>query len=229
MQPDKSFVQQKFKRITRWYDFLNSLLSLGLDHYWRWQTVKCLKGIKGVVLDLCAGTLPLSKALLRWIDFKGKIIALDFCPSMLFYGYRKEKRIFPIAGDALSLPLKNESIDAVMVAFGVRNFTDQLAGLKEMKRVLKDKGKLVILEFSHPLHPYFKAFYFAYLKHLLPKIGGIISGEGEAYQYLSNSIALFYQPNEWMNLMKKAGFHNIKHRYLTNGIVSLYTAIKSLS
>ncbi|HDD35236.1 MAG TPA: methyltransferase domain-containing protein, partial [Candidatus Desulfofervidus auxilii] len=124
-EQSKNFVRQKFEHITRWYDFLNSLLSFGLDHYWRWQTVKYLKK-KGIVLDLCAGTLPLTKALLRWGGFKGKIIALDFCLPILAYGYRsfKKKEILPVVGDAIDLPLKDKSVDAIMVAFGVRNFSD---------------------------------------------------------------------------------------------------------
>jgi len=92
--------------------------------------------------------------------------------------------------------------------------------------VLKPGGEVIILEFSHPLHPFFKTLYFAYLKYLLPKIGGFISGDKEAYYYLSRSIASFYQPKAWMRLMKKAGINSIKHRYLTNGVVSIYIGAK---
>jgi len=226
---DKTFVQQKFSGITRFYDFLNSLLSLGVDHYWRWRAVKYLNDINGVVLDLCAGTLPLSKALVRYTNFKGKIMALDFCQPMLFYGKRRwqENTLFLVCGDAICLPLKDKKIDAIMVAFGVRNFSDRLAGLKEMFRVLKKGKKVVILEFSHPYLPFFKKLYFAYLKYLLPKIGAIISGDKEAYKYLAHSIQTFYQPQEWIDLMQKAGFKRIKHKYLTGGIVSIYEGFKN--
>ncbi len=225
---DKTFVQQKFSSITRFYDFLNSLLSLGIDHYWRWQTVKYLNDVNGLVLDLCAGTLPLSKALVRYTKFKGKIVALDFCQPMLLYGKKRwqDNALFFVCGDALSLPLKDKKIDAIMVAFGVRNFSDRLAGLKEMFRVLKTGGKVIILEFSHPYLSFFKKLYFAYLKYLLPRIGSVISRDKQAYKYLAHSIQVFYQPQEWMNLMQKAGFKHIKHKYLTGGIVSIYEGFK---
>ena len=225
---DKTFVQQKFSSITRFYDFLNSLLSLGIDHYWRWQTVKYLNGVNGLVLDLCAGTLPLSKALVRYTKFKGKIVALDFCQPMLLYGKKRwqDNALFFVCGDALSLPLKDKKIDAIMVAFGVRNFSDRLAGLKEMFRALKTGGKVIILEFSHPYLSFFKKLYFAYLKYLLPRIGSVISRDKQAYKYLAHSIQVFYQPQEWMNLMQKAGFKHIKHKYLTGGIVSIYEGFK---
>ncbi|HEC50147.1 MAG TPA: ubiquinone/menaquinone biosynthesis methyltransferase [Candidatus Desulfofervidus auxilii] len=225
---DKTFVQQKFSSITRFYDFLNSLLSLGIDHYWRWQTVKYLNDVNGLVLDLCAGTLPLSKALVRYTKFKGKIVALDFCQSMLLYGKKRwqDNALFFVCGDALSLPLKDKKIDAIMVAFGVRNFSDRLAGLKEMFRALKTGGKVIILEFSHPYLSFFKKLYFAYLKYLLPRIGSVISRDKQAYKYLAHSIQVFYQPQEWMNLMQKAGFKHIKHKYLTGGIVSIYEGFK---
>jgi demethylmenaquinone methyltransferase/2-methoxy-6-polyprenyl-1,4-benzoquinol methylase len=225
---DKSFIQQKFRHITRFYDFFNSLLSLGIDHYWRWRVVKKLQYKKGIVLDLCAGTLPLSKASVKYAKFKGKIIALDFCQPMLVYGRKRWQgnALFSVCGDALSLPLKDKSIDVIMIAFGVRNFSDRLAGLKEMFRVLKTGGKTIILEFSHPYLPFFKTLYFTYLKYLLPRIGGIISGDKEAYKYLADSIQAFYQPREWMALMQEAGFKAMKHEFLTGGIVSIYVGDK---
>jgi len=232
---DKQFVQQKFGQITRYYDFLNSLLSFGIDHYWRWRAVKKLVGgnwwmvnSEKVVLDLCAGTLPLSRALKRWTPFQGKIVALDFAYPMLVYGRKKrpDRSILPVTGDALYLPFRDNSIDAVMVAFGVRNFANRLKGLKEMHRVLKLGGKALILEFSHPFNSLFKQIYFAYLNHLLPRIGGIISGDKEAYRYLASSIQAFYTPKEWMALMRKAEFEHVEHEYLTGGIVSVYMGEK---
>jgi demethylmenaquinone methyltransferase/2-methoxy-6-polyprenyl-1,4-benzoquinol methylase len=225
---DRAFVQQRFRHISPWYDFLNSLLSFGLDHYWRWQAVKKLKGIKGIVLDLCAGTLPLSKALVRYTNFRGQIIALDFCQLMLIYGQKKwpKSSVWPVCGDALCLPLKDRKVEAVMVAFGVRNFTNPLVGLKEMCRVLTPGGKAIILEFSHPYLPLFKRCYFLYLKHLLPKIGGLISKDKEAYKYLADSIERFYQPHKWVELMEKAGFKTVRYEYLTGGIVSIYIGVK---
>ena len=220
----KQFVQKKFSRITRFYDLLNTILSLGIDHFWRWVTAKRLEDAGGIVLDLCAGTLPMSNALFKHSNFRGRILAIDFCLEMLKYG--KERCFHPhlslVCGDALQLPLKDKSIDAIVVAFGVRNFSDYLAGLKEMHRVLKPKGKAVILEFSRPTHPVFSAIYFAYLNYILPKIGGIISGDEMAYTYLSKSIQEFYTPKQWLEIMGQAGFENLRYRYLTLGIVSIY-------
>ncbi len=230
------FIKRRFDNISRFYNLLNSVLSLGIDRYWRLKTVRSLVFLfpdlpndpNKVVLDLCAGTLPLSWALKKWTGFKGKIVALDFAFKMLAYGLNKhpdkDKDILPVAGDALVLPLKDHCADAVMVAFGVRNFSDRFKGLCEMRRILKPGGKAIILEFSHPPRHWIKEFYFAYLNHLLPQIGAIISQDKEAYEHLSASIQSFYTPKQWMQLMKRAGFKNIKHRYLTFGIVSLYLA-----
>ncbi len=225
----KQFVKKRFSGITRWYDLLNTLLSLDIDHFWRRVTAKRLENTKGMVLDLCAGTLPMTKALLKNNKFRGKILAIDFCWEMLKYG-REHCSDYPLSlvcGDALSLPLKNSSIDVIMVAFGVRNFSNYLEGLKEMHRVLKAKGKVTILEFSRPTHAIFSPIYFAYLNYVLPKIGGLISGDKTAYSYLSRSIQEFYAPKAWLKLMEQAGFRRVKYRYLTLGIVSIYEGQKT--
>lgn len=223
----KQFVQRRFSGITRWYDLLNTILSLGIDHFWRWVAVKRLENTKGTVLDLCAGTLPMTKTLLKNNNFRGKVLAIDFCWEMLNYGKGHcLNRPSLVCGDALSLPLKNSSIDAIMVAFGVRNFSNYSAGLKEMHRALKPKGKVVILEFSRPTHTVFSPIYLAYLNYLLPRIGGLISGDKMAYTYLSKSIQEFYAPRAWLKIMEQAGFRNLRHRYLTLGIVSIYEGHK---
>lgn len=224
----KQFVQRRFSGITRWYDLLNTILSLGIDHFWRWVAVKRLENTKGTVLDLCAGTLPMTKTLLKNNNFRGKILAIDFCWEMLNYGkgYYLNRPLSLVCGDALSLPLKNSSIDAIMVAFGVRNFSNCSTGLREMQRVLKPKGKVVILEFSRPTHAIFSPIYFAYLNYVLPRIGGLISGDKMAYTYLSRSIQEFYAPRAWLKIMEQAGFRNLRHRYLTLGIVSIYEGHK---
>lgn len=231
MMEKRQFVQKRFKSITRWYDLLNAILSLGIDHFWRWVAVKGLENTKGTVLDLCAGTLPMAKALLKNDNFRGRVLAIDFCWEMLRYGKRRclNYPLSLVCGDALSLPLKNASIDAIMVAFGVRNFSNYLAGLKEMYRVLRPKGKVVILEFSRPTHAIFSPIYFGYLNYVLPRIGGLISGDKMAYTYLSKSIQVFYTPRAWLKIMEEAGFGRLRHRYLSLGIVSIYEGYKMVS
>jgi len=228
----KRFVRDKFSSISKDYDFLNSLLSLKVDSYWRWVTTRELKEFpEGAILDLCAGTLPLSLELTRQAPARN-VVAIDFCEDMLLSGLKtlpddeRRKRITAVCGDGEEIPAASDKFWGVTVAFGVRNLAQTQKGLVEMWRVLKPNGKLLILEFSRPRNAFFKPLYNFYLNRVLPKVAGLVSGDKEAYEYLASSIAKFYEPEELLSMMKEAGFSRQYCRPLTMGIVTLYIGIK---
>ncbi len=232
-QEKKRFVQKKFAAVTRRYDLLNSLLSFYTDHYWRWKAARELRPYKkGPILDLCAGTLPLSEEIVR--QGKRPVVALDFCLEMLEYGKEKVLQkpgkkdfIRPVCGDAERLPVTDDTFEGITIAFGIRNLSRPDIGLREMKRVLVKGGKLVILEFSRPKNPLFAPFYRFYLHKVLPFIAGTISGDKEAYDYLAASIQKFYEPEQLAAMMKEAGFTDVRYQPLTFGIVTIYTGLKA--
>ena len=228
----KKFVREKFASISLRYDLLNSVLSFQCDRYWRWVTTRELKQFpEGAVLDLCAGTLPLSLELARQAPSR-KVVAIDFCEEMLSTGVKKlpyddrRYRIFPACGDGEKIPALDNSFWGCTVAFGVRNLSQTEKGLKEMWRVLKPGGKLLILEFSRPKTPVIKELYNFYLNAVLPKIAGLVSGDKEAYEYLASSIAGFYEPDELLQMMRDAGFATTYCRPLTFGVVTVYVGVK---
>ncbi len=233
-QPEekKKFVRDKFASISGRYDLLNSLLSMRIDRYWRWRTTRLLREFPaGPVLDLCAGTLPLSLELARQAKNR-QVLAVDFCEDMLRAGVRalpdddRRQRIFPVCGDGEEIPAPDNTFWGCTVAFGVRNLARTQQGLNEMYRVLQPTGKLLILEFSRPTNPVVKPVYNFYLNQVLPRIAGLISGDKEAYDYLASSIAEFYEPRELLAMLEKAGFGETRRLPLTFGIVSIYIGVK---
>lgn len=228
----KKFVQSKFSAISGKYDFLNSVLSFQVDRYWRWVTTRELRDFPdGAVLDLCAGTLPLSLELTRQASAR-LVLAVDFCEEMLRAGVHslpadgRRGRIGPVCGDGEQIPVKTGSVWGVTVAFGVRNLARTQQGLNEMHRVLKPGGKLLILEFSRPRNPLVKLVYNFYLQRILPKVAGFVSGDTEAYEYLASSIAEFYAPEELIAMLQQAGFARTYYRPLTFGVVTVYVGVK---
>ncbi|MDA8163876.1 MAG: ubiquinone/menaquinone biosynthesis methyltransferase [Desulfobacteraceae bacterium] len=236
MLPDieekKTFVREKFAAISPRYDLLNSVLSFQMDRYWRWVTTRELRSFPdGAVLDLCAGTLPLSLELTRQAAGR-RVVAIDFCEDMLRAGVKtmsrdgRAGRIQPVCGDGEEIPAAADRFWGITVAFGVRNLANTRKGLAEMWRVLKPGGKLLILEFSRPRNPLVKPVYNFYLNRILPRIAGVVSGDREAYQYLADSIAAFYEPRELLAMMREAGFAKAYARPLTFGIVTVYVGVK---
>jgi len=234
LQPDekKKFVREKFSAISPRYDLLNSLLSMQIDRYWRWRTTRLLQEFPaGPVLDLCAGTLPLSLELTRQARQR-LVMAVDFCEDMLRAGVRalpdddRKPRIFPVCGDGEQIPAPTDTFWGCTVAFGVRNLARTQQGLNEMYRVLQPTGKLLILEFSRPSNVVVKPVYNFYLNKVLPAVAGMVSGDKEAYEYLASSIAAFYEPEELLAMMRKAGFSHVERRPMTFGIVSIYVGVK---
>mgnify|MGYP000685534847 CR=1 FL=1 len=219
----EEFVRNAFERIARRYDLANVVLSFGLDKVWRRRTVKAL-GEKDLVLDLCAGTLSLSEAYRE--HFNGEILALDFSVGMLKVGRKKRlKNVYPICGDALRMPFRDESFDGVMMAFGLRNLSEMEKGLKEIYRVLKKGGKLVILEFKRP-EGFLGLFFKLYLK-LLPLMGGLITKDRASYFYLADSISAFPKTEEILEKLFHLGFRNLKCNLLSLGICAVYEGIKA--
>lgn len=228
----KKFVRDKFASISGRYDLLNSLLSFQIDRYWRWRTTRLLSRFpEGPVLDLCAGTLPLSLELTRQAK-KRLVLAVDFCEDMLRSGVKtlprddRRGRIFPVCGDGEEIPAPANTFWGCTVAFGVRNLSRTQQGLNEMHRVLRPGGKLLILEFSRPTNPVVKPLYNFYLNKVLPKVAGVVSGDKEAYEYLASSIAAFYEPKELLAMLRAAGFGATSRKPLTFGIVTIYIGIK---
>jgi len=228
----KTFVKQKFSSISSSYDLINSLVSFKIDWYWRWITTRELKVFPdGAVLDLCAGTLPLSLELTRQAAGR-QVVSIDFCEDMLRAGVGslpedgRRPRIMPVCGDGEEIPAKDNSFWGCTVAFGVRNLSRTERGLREMRRVLKPGGKLLILEFSRPQNCLVRPLYFFYLNKILPTVAGLVSGDKEAYEYLASSIAQFYEPNVLLTMMREAGFAKSYCRQLTFGIVTIYVGVK---
>lgn len=233
-RPDekKKFVRDKFSAISNRYDLLNSLLSMQIDRYWRWKTTRLLREFPdGPVLDLCAGTLPLSLELTRQAKQR-RVLAVDFCEDMLKSGKRalprddRKERIYPVCGDGEVIPAPADTFYGCTVAFGVRNLARTRQGLGEMHRVLRSGGKLLILEFSRPTNPIVKPVYSFYLNKVLPRVAGLVSGDKEAYEYLVSSIAGFYEPEELLSMMREAGFSQVERKTLSFGIVSIYVGCK---
>ncbi len=219
-------VQKMFASIAPRYDLANSVLSFGIHHIWRYTLTHMLPASKDkLVLDLCTGTGDLLPLLRKRF---GTVIGADFCLPMLENAEKKfpnnEYRL--IQADALNMPFPDASFDIVSVAFGVRNFEQLEKGLLEISRILKPDGKLLVLEFGQPQNKIFAALYNFYSKHLMPLIGGLISGNKEAYQYLPQTAASFPCAGAFESILKTCGFSGAKTRPLTFGIAYAYLADK---
>jgi demethylmenaquinone methyltransferase/2-methoxy-6-polyprenyl-1,4-benzoquinol methylase len=223
-----------FAGIAPRYDLINHLLSFNVDRRWRKVLINSLRPVaqrpNALVLDLCCGTGDVL------LDLKNVstacVIGADFCHPMLVSARQKiaQNGCEPllIEGDALQLPIANQSIDAVAIAFGFRNLANYKTGLSELNRVLKNGGLLAILEFSHPRGFVLKGAYGLYSKILMPAIGGAVSGSREAYSYLPDSIRKFPRAPELQQMMQEAGFTETRFQLLTGGIAALHTGSKSV-
>ena len=221
-----------FDRIAPKYDLLNHILSAGIDRHWRKKLINRLaKSHPQSILDIATGTgdIAIAAADLH----PKKITAIDISEKMLAVaaGKVKEKKLESIIelkrANSESLSYDDNSFDAITVAFGVRNFEHLQEGFKEMHRVLKPNGICLILEFSQPVHFPVKQLYRFYSAYILPRIGGVISKEKSAYQYLPESVKAFPQGNSFLELFSSAGFKNTTWQPLTFGIASLYEGHKT--
>jgi demethylmenaquinone methyltransferase / 2-methoxy-6-polyprenyl-1,4-benzoquinol methylase len=223
-------VKQMFAGIAGRYDLLNHVLSLNIDKRWRRLVANELRDIldreDATVLDVACGTGDLSLELAR--NAKAQIIGTDFCRPMLTIANRKSQiaNIPYIEADAMTLPVADASFDAATIAFGLRNLPNFENGLKELCRVLKPSGKLVVLECSHPRLPVFRQLYEFYFSTILPRIGGLVSGSRAAYTYLPDSVSKFPEQDALVALMKNCGFSDVRFQNLTGGVAAIHVGTK---
>jgi demethylmenaquinone methyltransferase / 2-methoxy-6-polyprenyl-1,4-benzoquinol methylase len=225
-------VEAMFNQIASRYDFLNRLLSLGIDKLWRRRLVKgLLKSNPELVLDVATGTADLAIALAKKSS-KVMVTGVDIAEGMLLVGNQKiikydlSHRIKLVKASSEKLPFPDKMFDSAMVAFGVRNFENPLNGLKEMFRVLKPNGTIHVLEFTIPRYRLVAYFYKFYFTKLLPWVGRRISGHPTAYTYLPESVGAFYEREGFINLMHEAGFAEARYKLQSFGIAAIYSASK---
>ncbi len=228
-------IEDMFDAVAPRYDLLNRVLSLGIDRYWRSRAVRLLTDEQPTrVLDVATGTADLAIKVERMLHPR-EVVGVDLSAEMLQYGRKKldrlglSPRISLVQGDAEELPFPDDAFDAALVAFGVRNFEDLEGGLQGIRRVLRPGGTLVVLEFSQPRAAPIKQLYAWYSRHVLPRIGGILSPAQSAYEYLPSSVAAFPDGPDFLDRMAASGFTALRWDPLTFGIASLYRGEVPLS
>lgn len=213
-----------FARIAGCYDLLNRLLSLGIDRRWRRAMVEAAGDVEGrLVVDACCGTGDVA------FEFAGagaRVVGVDFTPEMLQRAERKKSARAPSAvfahGDALRLPVQSASADLCTNAFGIRNVRDRRAGIREMRRVLRPGGRVVILEFTMPPGRVLRAGYRFYFTRVLPFVGRLVSRDADAYSYLPRTVLAWPSPEEFQHELEHEGLVECGHRRLTRGIACLH-------
>ena len=224
-------ISAMFDAIAPRYDFLNHVLSAGIDRRWRMRAIRSLRLTgREVVLDVCTGTADLAMAARTATPRAARVVGVDFAGAMLEIGRDKVERaglaheVMFVRGDATRIPVTDSSMDAVTVAFGIRNVEDVPAACREMRRVLRRGGRLAILEFAIPTMPVIRTAYLTYFRHILPAIGRLVSRHSAAYGYLPDSVGAFATPAQLMSTLQASGFVDVAAVRMTCGIVFLYTA-----
>ncbi len=225
-------IQQMFGAIAPRYDFLNRLLSFGIDRRWRTKAVRLLKYREGSrILDVATGTGDVALEIALRTPESVKITGADFCKEMVDLGVVKVAAS-PYAGridlkvaPCEDLPFASDTFDSITIAFGIRNVVDRKLGLAEMWRVLRPGGRMVILEFSTPRSRLFRQLYYFYFRRLLPIVGGLFS-RYNAYKYLPDSVLEFPSQEEFSRMLAEAGFRNVHLHELTFGIATIYVGEK---
>jgi demethylmenaquinone methyltransferase/2-methoxy-6-polyprenyl-1,4-benzoquinol methylase len=228
-------VRRMFAEIAPRYDLMNHVLSLNIDRYWRWRTLRVLALRPGEpVLDVCTGTGDLALSASRQLGVGTEVVGTDFCPEMLDIARQKQARQLSdrdqlrfLEADTMQLPFAENSFQAVMVAFGLRNVSDTDAGLSEMLRVCKPGGQVAVLEFSKPHWPLLKQGYEFYFRHILPRIGNSVAkNSSDAYRYLPESVIEFPSGEQLANRMRSIGLQKVRWVPMTLGVVTLYVGQK---
>jgi demethylmenaquinone methyltransferase / 2-methoxy-6-polyprenyl-1,4-benzoquinol methylase len=234
-EPDKApeKISGMFDAIAGRYDLLNTVLSGGLDRYWRSRAIASLKLTgRERLLDVCAGTADVAIGAARRSHGAARVVGVDFSGAMLACGLTKvnssglSTRVQLIRGDAMALPAANDSADAVTIAFGIRNVQRPEIACKELLRVLRPGGRLAILEFGLPVIPAVRPLYLWYFNHVLPRIGRAVSRHDAAYTYLPQSVGTFQFGEEFARILRTTGFSQVNASPLTLGVVYLYTGQK---
>ena len=235
-QPARTQVWKMFDRISARYDLLNRLLSFGQDVYWRKQVARYLPDKKDlIILDLATGTADQLLFLYKQTDKIRKGIGIDPAVDMLARGRDKIRQknletLFELKeGMAENIPFSDNSFDALTISFGIRNVEDIRQSLSEMYRVLKQGGRVLILEFSLPENRFLRQIYLFYFRHLLPRLGGLISGDACAYRYLNETVETFPYGSEFSAMLAEQGFQNVACRPLTLGVSTIYYGDKPLN
>lgn len=223
-------IAKMFDGIAPRYDFLNHLLSVGIDRRWRRRAIRSLTLTgRERVLDLCTGTGDLAIAARTADPPAAHVVGVDFARAMLAVGRTKLSKkglansVALVCGDATLVPIASRSVNSVTMAFGIRNVEDTAAACAEIHRVLAPGGRFAVLEFGVPATPFVRGAYLWYFNHVLPRIGRLISGDNGAYQYLPASVGAFASPDELVKLLRQAGLLDVTASPLSFGIVYLYT------
>jgi demethylmenaquinone methyltransferase/2-methoxy-6-polyprenyl-1,4-benzoquinol methylase len=229
------WVRRHFNRVAPKYDFMNTLLSFGIQYAWKRQAIRMMRLKKGSrVLDVCGGTADLSIMAARRIGDGGQCVVYDINHAMLRAGQPKISalpwgaRIQLVQGDAEKITFPDNTFDAAMVGFGIRNVTHMEQGFREMHRVLKPGGKFMCLEFSRPVNPVFRWLYDIYSFYVMPFLGHLLAGSAESYACLPETIRLFHLPDEIAAILTRIGFSQVAYRRLTNGIAVVHVGGKAI-
>jgi demethylmenaquinone methyltransferase/2-methoxy-6-polyprenyl-1,4-benzoquinol methylase len=224
-----------FDAIAGRYDLLNTVLSAGLDRYWRRMAIGSL-GFSGreTLLDVCTGTGDVAIAAVRRANGARAVMGVDFAGAMLRHAHDKvggtslQNRVAFVRGDAVRLPIVDASVDGATIAFGIRNVQQPAVACTELFRVLRPGGRVAILEFGLPVVPAVRSLYLWYFRHVLPRIGRVVSRHSGAYSYLPESVDTFPWGDDFAKILRGAGFNNVESRPLSFGIVYLYSGQKAL-
>jgi len=226
-------VRRHFERVAPKYDFMNSLLSFGIQRAWKRAAIRLLDPQPGdQILDLCGGTGDLAHLTAARTGANGRAVICDINMAMMAAGRQTyaphplSPKISWVQGDAESIPFPDATFDAAMVGFGIRNLTHLEQGFSEMHRVLKPGGKFLCLEFSRPTNSVFRALYDFYSFNVMPLLGQLIAGSAESYACLPETIRMFPLPDELAKILETCGFEDVTYHSMTNGMVVAHLAKK---
>lgn len=226
--PDPNRIRSMFASISTRYDRANTVLSGGIHHLWRKKAVRWSQAKEGDhVLDCATGTGDLAIAFRKAVGASGRVVGTDFVPEMLEVARTKAPDITFEVADVTRLPYDDASFDVASISFGIRNVNDPRKGIAEMARTLRSGGRLIVLEFGQPQSRLFGALYTFYRTRVMPKLGGMVTGEQDAYEYLESSAGRFPCGEDFVAMMRDAAdFSSVEFRTLTFGIAYVYRGIK---
>jgi demethylmenaquinone methyltransferase/2-methoxy-6-polyprenyl-1,4-benzoquinol methylase len=226
--PDPTRIRGMFSTIAARYDRANTVMSAGVHHLWRRKAVRWSGAKPGdAVLDCATGTGDLAIAFKKAVG-NGRVVGTDFTPEMIALARQKSREITFDVADVTNLPFDDDSFDIASISFGIRNVGDPAKGIAEMARVVRPGGRVIVLEFGQPSNRLASLLYDSYRRHFLPRLGGAVTGERGAYEYLESSAARFPCGEEFVTMMRRAAaFSSIDFRPLTFGVAYLYRGVVS--